>query len=70
MKNGQLVSFPDLTKIGQRVWRPLAMENKTKKQRRPSPKRVLRLPDLDYAKTAVLNKLSSSDSRRSYRFAI
>jgi hypothetical protein len=46
------------------------MKNKTTKQRRPSPKRVLRLPDLDYAKTAVLNTLSSSDSRRSYRFAI
>ena len=34
------------------------------------PKRVLRLPDLDFAKTAVLNTLSSADSRRSYRFAI
>ena len=46
------------------------MKNKTAKPKRPSPKRVLRLPDLDYAKTAVLNTLSSSDSRRSYRFAI
>src|SRR6266852_9617220 len=46
------------------------MRNKTAKQKRPSPKRVLRLPDLDYAKTAVLNTLRSSDSRRSYRFAI
>jgi site-specific recombinase XerD len=46
------------------------MKNKTAKSKRPSPKRVLRLPDLDYAKTAVLNTLSSSDSRRSYRFAI
>lgn len=35
-----------------------------------APKRVLRLPDLDYAKTVVLSTLSSSDSRRSYRFAI
>src|SRR4051812_27886915 len=47
-----------------------AMKNKTAKPKRPSAKRVLRLPDLDYAKTAVLNTLSSSDSRRSYRFAI
>ena len=46
------------------------MKNKPEKPKRPSPKRVLRLPDLDYAKTAVLNTLSSSDSRRSYRFAI
>jgi hypothetical protein len=46
------------------------MKNKTAKQKRPSPKRVLHLPDLDYAKTAVLNTLSSPDSRRSYRFAI
>ena len=46
------------------------MKNKIAKPKRPSPKRVLRLPDLDYAKTAVLNTLSSSDSRRSYRFAI
>src|ERR1700684_1736161 len=34
------------------------------------PKRVLRLPDLDHAKTAVLNTLGSPESQRSYRFAI
>jgi hypothetical protein len=34
------------------------------------PKRVLRLPDLDHAKTAVLNTLGSPASQRSYRFAI
>src|SRR5258708_12619631 len=34
------------------------------------PKRVLRLPDLDHSKTAVLNTLSSQESQRSYRFAI
>ena len=34
------------------------------------PKRSLRLPDLDHAKIAVLNTLSSPDSQRSYRFAI
>jgi site-specific recombinase XerD len=45
------------------------MKSKNAKQRHRSPKRVLRLPDLDFAKTAVLNTLSSSDSRRSYRFA-
>lgn len=41
-----------------------------KKPRRWKPKRVLRLPDLDHAKTAVLNTLGSPDSERSYRFAI
>src|SRR5271165_7013511 len=34
------------------------------------PKRVLRLPGLDRAKTAVLNTLGSPESDRSYRFAI
>jgi hypothetical protein len=40
--------------------------NKTKK----APKRVLRLPDLDYAKGAVLNTLGSPASKRAYEFAI
>jgi site-specific recombinase XerC len=31
---------------------------------------VLRLPDLDHAKTSVLNSLSSPRSRRNYKFAI
>ena len=34
------------------------------------PKRVLRVPDLEFAKSAVLNTLRSSESKRSYRFAI
>jgi site-specific recombinase XerD len=34
------------------------------------PKRVLRLPDLDHAKLAVLNTLGSPASQYSYRFAI
>src|SRR5258706_5100705 len=34
------------------------------------PRRVLRLPDLDHSKTAVLNTLGSQESQRSYRFAI
>jgi site-specific recombinase XerD len=34
------------------------------------PRRVLRLPDLDHSKTAVLNTLGSPESQRSYRFAI
>ena len=34
------------------------------------PRRVLRLPDLDHAKTVVLNTLLSLDSQRAYRFAM
>jgi hypothetical protein len=41
-----------------------------KKSRRRSPKAVLRLPDLEHAKSAVLNSLASPESRRSYEFAI
>jgi len=33
-------------------------------------KTVLRLPDLDHAKTSVLNSLSSPRSRRNYKFAM
>jgi len=34
------------------------------------PKAVLRLPDLDQAKSAVLNSLSAVDAQRGYRHAI
>ena len=33
-------------------------------------RRVLRLPDLDHCKTAVLNSLGSPSSRRVYQYAI
>src|SRR6201997_3925982 len=36
----------------------------------PCRKIVLRLPDLDRAKSAVLNSLSSPSSRRNYKFAM
>jgi integrase len=39
-------------------------------RREKSPKRVLRLLDLDYAKRAVLNTLGSPESKRAYEFAI
>jgi site-specific recombinase XerD len=42
----------------------------SRKKAKQTPKRVLRLPDLDFAKSAVLNTLRSSESKRSYRFAI
>jgi hypothetical protein len=34
------------------------------------PKRILRLPDLDYAKRSVLNSLGSPASKRAYEFGI
>jgi integrase len=37
---------------------------------RKTAKRVLRLPDLDYAKRTVLNTLGSPESKRAYGFAI
>ena len=40
------------------------------KRGRPVPKMVLRLPDLDQAKSAVLSSLSSKDAQRGYRHAI
>jgi len=47
------------------------MSNKrSPKKRRPAPKTVLRLPDLDQAKSAVLNSLSSQDAQRGYRHAM
>ena len=42
----------------------------SRKKSKQTPKRVLRLPDLDFAKSAVLNTLRSPESKRSYRFAI
>src|SRR5580704_4482657 len=42
----------------------------TPKRTRPKPKAVLRLPDLDHAKAAVLNSLTSPDAQRGYRHTI
>src|SRR6516165_3426145 len=50
-------------------WRPPTM--KPKRHRRTNrPRRVLRLPDLEHARTAVLNSLSSPESQRGYRPAL
>lgn len=40
------------------------------KRTRSKPKTVLRLPDLDQAKSAALNSLTSADAQRGYRHAI
>jgi site-specific recombinase XerD len=39
-------------------------------RKRKTPRRVLRLPDPDFAKRAVLNTLGSPESKRAYEFAI
>jgi hypothetical protein len=41
-----------------------------KRTKRTTTKSVLRLPDLEHAKTAVLNSLTSQDAQRGYRHAI
>lgn len=47
------------------------MRKQNKRQRKsPCRRIVLRLPDLDHAKSAVLNSLSSPCSRRNYKFAM
>src|SRR5258707_12204677 len=52
-------------------WRPQVMQTKpTRKDKRRVPKSVVRLPDLEVAKSAVLNSLSCPDAQRGYRHAI
>src|ERR1035441_7451799 len=46
------------------------MKRKHFRNRRKKPKAVLRLPDLEVARTSVLQSLSSPDSQRGYRHAI
>jgi hypothetical protein len=46
------------------------MKSKRPRDKRKKPRTVLRLPDLEHAKIAVLNSLSSPDAQRGYRHAI
>jgi hypothetical protein len=46
------------------------MKPKRPRDKRKKPRTVLRLPDLEHAKIAVLNSLTSSDAQRGYRHAI
>ncbi len=50
-----------------RHWEAASMGKNAKKRPR---RRVLRLPDLDHSKAAVLNSLRSPASRRAYEFAL
>src|ERR1700748_1705271 len=43
---------------------------KSKSRKKRAPKRVLALPDLKHAKTAVLNSLTSASGQRTYEHAI
>ena len=43
---------------------------KSTSRKKKSPKRILALPDLEHAKTAVLNSLTSSSAQRTYEHAI
>jgi site-specific recombinase XerD len=43
---------------------------KSKSRKKKPPKRVLALPDLEHAKTAVLNSLTSASGQRTYDYAI
>ena len=45
------------------------MSTSKSRKKRP-PKRVLALPDLEHAKTAVLNSLTSASGQRTYYHAI
>ena len=44
--------------------------SKAKSRKKRPPKRVLALPDLEHAKTAVLNSLTSASGQRTYDHAI
>src|SRR5258708_5965155 len=44
--------------------------SKSKSRKKRPPKRVLTLPDLEHAKTAVLNSLTSASGQRTYDHAI
>jgi hypothetical protein len=46
------------------------MKRKHLRRKRTTTKSVLRLPDLEHAKAAVLNSLTSPDAQRGYRHAI
>lgn len=45
-------------------------QKQTRRGGRKKPKTVLRLPDLEHARTAVMNSLSNADAQRGYRHAI
>jgi hypothetical protein len=47
------------------------MKRRTRNRRKlGTPKLILRLPDLEAAKSAVLNSLSCPDAQRGYRHSI
>ena len=75
---GTSVEWSDFTLtgvVGERDWPGELCEAKRKtagmaKKRKRAPKSVLKLPDLEQSKLAVLNSLPSISSQRSYEHAI
>src|SRR2546421_10027812 len=55
------------SRFSPRDWRPLPM---AKSKRKRIPKTILKLPDLEQSKSAVLNSLTSASLKRSYEHAI
>src|SRR5664280_2771587 len=53
-----------------RLKEAVAMARTIKSKRKRVPKTVLKLPDLEQSKSAVLNSLTSASSKRSYDHAI
>ena len=52
------------------AWRPPVMKRKHSRRKPTTTKSVLRLPDLEHAKAAVLNSLTSPEAQRGYRHPI
>src|SRR6516165_4671262 len=48
----------------------MVMKKKRQRRKRSHAKSILRLPDLEVAKAAVINSLSCPDAQRGYRHAI
>src|SRR5882762_8151056 len=53
--------------LSPRHWRPHSM---AKSKHKRTPKTVLKLPDLEQSKSAVMSSLTSASSKRSYDHAI
>src|ERR1019366_9353396 len=69
--SGRWLSDGDRCRMNLWRWRPQEMKGKpTRKGRRRVAKAVLRLPDLEVAKSSVLNSLSCPDAQRGYRHDI
>jgi hypothetical protein len=70
---GRITEIAGATSVRGLIGGEEAIDKKRKshpRTRRTTTKSVLRLPDLEHAKAAVLNSLTSPDAQRGYRHAI